>query len=288
VVEGAVKEIGAGSRTVVISHEAIPGYMAAMTMPFKVQRPEELKGLQAGDRISFRLQVTETQSWIDRIARTGTARSPSAEPRGVVAPETRADVAARRHPLLDYKFTNELSQAVSLGDFRGQAVAITFFFTRCPLPEFCPRLSRNFEEASEALLSRPGTPTNWHFLSISFDPTVDTPAVLKAYGERYHYLPARWSFLTGPPEQINELARLSGVEVESAGGFFNHNFRTLIVDAAGHVQTTFPFGGDLSDAIVGEMLKAMAATNPLPSASRSTGELPAIAGGVAQTAAQNQ
>src|SRR5438067_536082 len=135
------------------------------------------------------------------------------------------------HPLMSYKFTNELGQAVSLNEFRGQALAITFFFTRCPLPEYCPRLSKNFQEASEKLFSNPQAPTNWHFLSITFDPEFDTSAVLKTYGERYHYNSAHWSFLTGPAEKIAELARLSDIKSEREGGLINHNFRTLIIDA---------------------------------------------------------
>ena len=257
-VKGVVKELKADGDTIVISHEAISNYMDAMTMPFKAKAPEELKGLRRGDEISFRLRVGETQSWVHHIAKTGAIRMKGDKP--LDNPSVEATPGARgRHPLLDFKFTNELGQAVSLSDFRGQALAITFFFTRCPIPDFCPRLSKNFQEASQKLSSMPGAPTNWHFLSVSFDTAFDTPPVLKAYGERYHYDAARWSFLSGPKEEINELARLSGLEVESDGALFNHNFRTLIVDAAGRLQMSFPIGGDLSEMIVGEMLKA--ATN---------------------------
>jgi protein SCO1/2 len=158
-------------------------------------------------------------------------------------------------------FTNELGQAVSLGDFHGQALALTFFFTRCPIPDFCPRLSRNFAAASQKLAELPNAPTNWHFLSISFDPAFDTAPRLRAYAETYHYDAAHWSFLTGSADQIRELAAQCDVKFEADGAFFNHNFRTLIVDASGHLQMVFPTSGDLSDAIVAEMLKAAALTN---------------------------
>ncbi len=258
-VRGEVKRLEADSHRIVIRHEAIPGYMDAMTMPFNVRNPNELNGLQAGDEISFHLHVTETESWIDQLSKLKSATGPE----GIAADRPAAasvPTPAAHHPLLDFKFTNECDQAVCLRDFHGQALAITFFFTRCPVPDFCPRLSRNFQEASRKLSSLTGGPTNWHFLSVTFDPTVDTPPVLKAYAERYHYDPARWSFLTGPVDKINELARLSGVQIDPDAGLFNHNFRTLIVGANGELQTTFPFGGDLSGPIVGEMLKACAAT----------------------------
>ncbi len=258
-VKGVVKELPADGRTVVVSHEAVAGYMDAMTMPFNVKNPQELAGLRAGDSVSFRLLVGHTESWIDHISVT--ARSSPVENRATVPQPPDARPAKPRHPLLDYKFTNELNQPVSLSDFRGQALAITFFFTRCPIPDFCPRLSRNFQEASQKLLARPNAPTNWHFLSFSFDTEFDTPAVLKAYAERYQYDPRHWTFLTGPADKMADLAAQSDVKFERDGGFFSHNFRTLIVDAAGHLQMVFPIGGDLSDALVSEILKAAAVTN---------------------------
>jgi protein SCO1/2 len=234
--------------------------MAAMTMPFKVTEPKELAGLRAGDEIAFRLCVTDKESWIGQISKVATVRLEGSK-QPVATGGSEASAPAARHPLLNYKFSNELGQAVSLNDFSGQALAITFFFTRCPIPDYCPRLSKNFQDASIRLASLRSAPTNWHFLSISFDTEFDNPAVLKAYGEMYHYNPAHWSFLTGAADKVNELARLSDVTFERDAGSFNHNFRTLIIDASCHLQTVFPTGGDLSKAIVEEILKAMAATN---------------------------
>ena len=204
--KGTVMELKPDGRTVVIRHEAISNYMAAMTMPFKVKDPGELADLQRGDEISFQLQVTESESWVDHITKIGTARAARSD-----APAGRPP--ARPHPLLDYKFTNELGQAVSLNDFRGQALAITFFYTRCPLPDYCPRLSKNFQEAQQKLESLPDAPANWHFISVSFDTEFDTPAMLKAYGNSYQYDPKHWSFLTGPADKIGELAREAGVSL---------------------------------------------------------------------------
>ena len=130
---GVVRELKADGRTVVVTHEAIANYMDAMTMPFKVKEPGELAGLRTGDKIRFCLKVTDTESWIDQIAKTGRIPAEGTKPASAPAAEARA--AKPRHPLLDYAFTNELGQAVRLGDFRGQALAITFFFTRCPIPD---------------------------------------------------------------------------------------------------------------------------------------------------------
>ena len=176
----------------------------------------------------------------------------------------RKEVAPARHPLLDYAFTNELGQPVTLGQLRGKALALTFIFTRCPNPDFCPRLSKNFQEAAAKLRATPNAPTNWHFLSVSFDTEYDTPAVLKAYARQYEYDPAHWSFLTGPPEKIAELARLNDVNFDREGGFYNHNFRTLIIDPQGDLRMIFPITGDISDDIAAEILKALNHSVPSP------------------------
>src|SRR5882724_9967364 len=203
--KGIIQEIK--NSTIVIKHEAISNFMDAMTMPFKVKNEKDLTGLKVGDEILFQLHVSETESWVDQIIKVGTNALPqtktSFEPATTVS-------ALPGHPLLYYKFTNELGQAVSLDDFRGQAIAMTFFYTRCPLPEFCPRLSKNFQGAQQKLEAMTNAPGNWHFISVSFDPEIDTPQMLKAYGENYHYDPNHWSFLTGPPDKIAELAQLSG------------------------------------------------------------------------------
>jgi protein SCO1/2 len=168
--------------------------------------------------------------------------------------------------LRDFKFTNELGRAVSLSDYRGQAIALTFFFTRCPVPDFCPRLSRNFQEVERKLGVMENGPTNWHLISVSFDPTHDTPEVLKAYAETYRYQPDHWTFLTGPSNEISQLTRECGMEFKPENGFFNHTFRTIIIDASNHLQMIFPTSGDLSDAIAQELIKA---AHPQKSASQS-------------------
>ncbi len=273
-VKGVVRELRPDDQTLLVAHEPILGYMDAMTMPFRVKEAKFPHELQAGDQIAFQLHVTQQESWIDHISKLG--HSPEGETKAAAAP-VKPLPSKPRHPLLDCQFTNELGQAVTLGDFRGQALAITFFFTRCPIPDYCPRLSRNFEEASEKLQALPNAPTNWHFLSFSFDPAFDTPARLKAYAEGYHYDPRHWSLLTGAPDKIAELAAQSDVKFQADNGFFNHNFRTLIIDATGHLQMSFPIGGNLSGAIVSEILRAAAVTDAPGFAAAQTAKPPLAA-----------
>jgi protein SCO1/2 len=261
-VKGVVKKVEPENGRVVIAHEAIPDFMDAMTMPFRVKAPGVLATLQAGDFISFRLSVTPEESWIDNVVKIRAASSnATATNHEPAEASVSTDVPRPRHPLLSYAFTNELGQPMRLGEFRGQVLAMTFFFSRCPLPDYCPRLTKNFEEASLKLRKMPGAPTNYHFLSVSFDPEFDTPPRLKAYAEGFDYDPSHWSFLTGPADKVAELARLSDMKYQRDGLFFNHDLRTLIIDGQGRLRMVFPMGGNLSDAIVQEIIKAATPTN---------------------------
>lgn len=270
VVHGVLKAVKSEEHQLVIAHEAIPNFMDAMTMPFRVKDDAILTNVAVGEKITFQLHVTETESWVDDIRSSGTPL-PTASRQPVLAKNNlnsevktnSAGASQSQNPLRDYKFTNELGQPVSLSDFRGQAIALTFFFTRCPIPEFCPRLSRNFEQVERQLSAMENAPTNWHLLSVTFDPERDTPEVLKKYGLTYNYNPAHWSFLTGPKDKIAELARLCDVKFDPENGLFNHNFRTLIIDSSNRLQMVFPTSGDLSESIVRELLKAAGATNQI-------------------------
>ena len=135
-VTGVIKELKPDGKTAVIAHEAIPGYMEAMTMPLPVKDPRELANLKPGDRVTFRMIVAATEGWIDRVAKVDAAP----EPKATVEPTFH--IARNVEPLdvgdvvPEYHFTNELGKAVSLSQFRGRALALTFFFHPLPIPEF--------------------------------------------------------------------------------------------------------------------------------------------------------
>ena len=251
-VKGVVREIKPDGHTLVVKHEEITNYMAAMTMPFRARDTNELTGLTPGDEIAFRLSVTEDESWIDRVMRTGHSTPVEVKSAAVA---TNAPTEFRLSSIPDFALTNEFGRPLSLHGFQGRAVAVTFFFTRCPIPEYCPRLTKNFQGAIERLKALPDGPTNFHFLSISFDP-VDTPVLLRSYARQYRYDSNHWSFVTGNNGQILELARGFGVGVTKEGSVYNHNFSTIIFDATGRLQNMWPIGGDMTDQLVAEINKA--------------------------------
>lgn len=258
-VKGIVKEIKPAAKLIKIEHETIPNYMEAMTMDFEVKDAKELLGVKLGDYVSFRMIVTEKDGWIDQITRMATTQTVASAPddfRRVrdVEPLNVGEV------MPDYHFTNETGQAVSLSDFKGQAVAFTFLFTRCPFPTFCPRMSSNLEEAYKKLKANPSAPTNWHLFSITFDPQFDAPPVLKSYAKRYTYDPNRWNYLTGELIDITAITEQFGLmfwrpDPKEVTGI-SHNLRTVVIDAQGKIQHVFKDNTWKVDDLVDEIVKA--------------------------------
>jgi len=256
-VKGVIKELKPDGKTVEIRHEAIANYMPAMVMPFEAKEPKELVGLKAGDQVKFRMTVTEDDFWIDQIKKL-TVGNPNQLPSKAGVFHFSRDVEPLQvgDALPEYHFTNELGQAVSTAQFKGEAVGITFIFTRCPLPNFCPKMTSNFQEVQKKLLGMTGGPANWHLLTISFDPEFDTPEILKAYAERNKADPKHWNFLTGEITEISTISEQFGQMFWKDEGALNHNLRTAVIDTSGRVQKVFQGNNWTTEEMVAEMVKA--------------------------------
>jgi protein SCO1/2 len=256
-VKGVVLAVKPKEKTIEIKHEAIPDYMPAMTMPFDVKDTNILTGVEVGETVSFRMVVTDTEGWIDQIQKLA---GPPAATNATIAVQPRrvTDVQplAIGDPLPDYQFTNQLGEPIRTAQFKGDALAITFIFTRCPFPNFCPRTSNGFAETQKKLLAS-ATTTNWHLLTITIDPEFDKPAMLKAYAQGYNYDPAHWTFATGDVDQIASLgARFGQYFLKDITGSISHNLRVVVVDASGHLQRVLTGNEWTGDELADEMSKA--------------------------------
>ena len=239
-VKGVVVALGEDGKTVKIKHEEIPGYMASMTMEFEVRGTNELRGLTPGDSVAFRMLVTDDDGWIDQIKKLDAPKTdvPPQLPPGIrvvrdVEPLEVGDLVP------EYRFTNQSGKIISTLDYRGRALALTFIFTRCPFPTFCPRVTSGFAEAQQILLTNSVAPTNWHLLSLTIDPEFDTPEVLKSYAYRNGGHPAHWTYATGSLLDLTAIAEQFGLQFwrDQPEGLPNHNLRTVVIDAAGRVRT---------------------------------------------------
>ena len=255
-VKGEVRELKPDGKTVVIKHEAVTNYMPAMIMPFEVKNTNELQGVSAGDEVAFRMLVTEKEGWIEGI-QVLKHKAPAPPVRQETRVVRNVEPLAVGDAIPNYPFTNQLGKAVSLADFKGQAVAFTFIFTRCPFPNFCPRMSSHFREVQDALKRRTDV-TNWQLLSISFDTDYDTPETLKAYAEKQGYDPGRWSFLTGALIEIDAITEQFGLVFPREGVNFAHNLRTVILDPAGKVHKIVVGNEWQPTEVIEEMVKAAA------------------------------
>jgi len=237
-VHGVVQAIAADRRQALIKHDAIPGYMAAMTMEFSARDTNVLAGVAGGDEIAFTLAVTETDDWIENVQRLGRTNIYGLSgPPGWHVEEPELAVG---DPLPDYDFTDENGQVVRFSDFRGRALAFTFFFTSCPLPDYCPRMSRNFQEARALLLADTNAPANWQLLSISFDSAFDTPQILAGYAKYYRGEDSRhWRFAVAGTNTLAGLAPKVDLSFWREGGSISHNLRTVVLDPGGKIAAQF-------------------------------------------------
>jgi protein SCO1 len=238
-VKGVIQELEPDGKTAVIRHEAIPGYMQAMTMPFEARDTNLLRGLKAGDCISFKLAVTPTEGWIQAVTKLSSG-TPEPDPPSVMHVSRALEPLDVGDRLPEYHFTNELGTAVSLSQFKGQVLVLTFFFTSCPFPEYCPRMTSNFGQVERQLEKITNAPAGWHLLSISFDPARDTPQRLATYALNADYDKRHWSFLTGDEDQISGLAEQMGENYWHEGASIGHNLRTVVVDPSGHIRDIIP------------------------------------------------
>jgi protein SCO1 len=209
-----------------------------MTMDFPVQDTNDLNGISPGDKITFRLVVGQTNDWVENIRRLGQTDKIMSETTTMTG-----GMFSRLKPgdmLPAGELVDENGRHIRFSDFRGQAVAFTFFFTRCPLPNYCPLMNRNFDQARTLLLSQPAAPTNWQFLSISFDPEFDTPQVLSEYAGAYRGTnAAHWLFADATTNTLARLAPSLGLMVMRQGDNISHNLRTVVIGPRGRFYKQF-------------------------------------------------
>jgi protein SCO1/2 len=234
---GVVRGFSPDRQTIDIQHENIPRFMPSMTMPFIARNPKEIADLKAGDAISFRVTVTKRDFWIDHVKKIQRGDVDVAEPKQT--PSIPAEAGARLREgdeMPFFSLTNQKGERVSLQTFRGGPFLLTFVFTRCPLPNFCPRMSNNFEELQAAIKGGAGALAKTHLLSITLDPGFDTPKVLKGYGAFHHADPQVWTFATGDKKEIEALTRAFSVYRQTEGGTISHGLATALVNSDGTID----------------------------------------------------
>ena len=215
---------------VVIKHQDIEGFMPGMTMPFKVKDTALLEGKQPGDLVTATLVVGEVEAHLSTLTKTGHA-TPEAPP---PAP---ADIRQPGEALADAQLVNQDGTPTPFSSLRGHRVAMTFIYTRCPLPEFCPLMDKQFAQLQKTIAATPAL-ADVRLVSVTLDPAFDTARVLKAHARRQGADPTRWVFLTGDPTEVNRFGSQLGMYVEhnqTGSSDITHNLRTAVIDANGRL-----------------------------------------------------
>jgi len=230
--KGQILGIEPARNEVLIRHENIKGFMPAMTMPFTVKDAGLLSGKEPGDLVTATLVVTDVNAHLSSLTRTGHAP--------IEAPAAAANtphILLPGEPVEDAPLIDQHGKPRPFSGFKGHRVAITFIYTRCPLPEFCPLMDRQFAALQKTIADGKDL-RDVRLVTVTLDPEFDTPAVLRDHAERLKADPAVWTFLTGAPAAVTKFALQFGIYTEKdlgTGANLTHNLRTAIVDADGRV-----------------------------------------------------
>jgi protein SCO1 len=239
---GKVIATNAVTGEVTLDHEAIPGFMDAMTMPYKLKDPSILSELHPGDVITADVLVSEGADesvQLDHIVIVGQGK-PDYKPAVVY------HVPAPGDEVPDFVLRNQDGRAIRLNEFRGKVLLITFIYTRCPLPDFCPRVTRNFAVIEKQLAADPALLARTHLLSVSFDPEHDTPERLRAFGAQYIGSDAKnafahWDFAVPKKRVLVEMAKYFDVGMTPGPDeTITHTLSTTLIGPDGKVVRFYP------------------------------------------------
>lgn len=224
--KGTVVNVDKRGSVVTIAHEPISGYMEAMTMPFKLKDSSLLDVMTDGDRLQATLVVAGTRSWLEDVVVVRESADPGATAVNSIEPKAGDEVP-------DFALVNQDGKKITLRQYRGRAVVITFIYTRCPLPDYCPLMTDNFAEIEKAIKSAPELYSKTHLLSISVDPEYDKPKVLRDYTTAHGADTVDWDFASGTKDEVKRVASYFGMQYWPEDNQIVHSLRTAIIGGDG-------------------------------------------------------
>ena len=253
--QGRVVAVDAAARQLTIAHKDIPGLMEGMTMPFTVSGKDAwvFKSIAPGDEVKATLVLSD-QAELQDV--TFTRHS-----------DTQGDGTSALHipqpgdQVPDFMLVNQSGKTIQFQQFRGKPLLLTFIYTRCPFPDYCPRLSNNFAQVMQQLQKDPKAFREAQLLSISIDPEHDKPAVLRSYGERYvgRIDPrfAHWEFVSGSPEQVRKVADFFGLAYNQKDEQIVHGLVTVLIGKDGKVAKVYSGSDWKPDEVAADFIAAI-------------------------------
>lgn len=247
---GLVLRVDPAAATVTISHDEFPGYMNAMVMPFAVKGAATSAALTPGDRVRFRLAVKRDRSWVDRVEVISAAPVDAGLQATPAAPVLVPIGAA----IPDFELIDQNGAPIALSALKGKVVAVTFIYSRCPLPDYCPLMVENFRAVRDRFAAR--MDRDLVLLTISFDPQYDTPAVLARYAAARRAGGTGWHFLTGDAKNVERVCNAFGIQYWAEEGLITHSLQTAVVDRNGRLAASVE-GKEFTPRQLGDLIGAV-------------------------------
>jgi len=233
--KGNVISIDKSAAAANISNEPIAGFMDPMVMSYTIKPPDVLNQLQPGDSITADVVVLSDHSyWLENVKVIAHSQ-PVAD-----KPTASLHIPSPGDEVPDFKLINQNGQRISLHQYRGQTLLLTLIYTRCPFPDFCPRVSHEFAAIDRQVQANVARYGRAHLLSISFDPVHDTPRVLRAYGfacagSKNPALFAHWEFSAIPAAELPDFANYFALTYQEDGGLITHSLSTAVISPDGKI-----------------------------------------------------
>jgi protein SCO1/2 len=256
---GQVLAVRTETKEILVKHEDIPGFMPAMTMPYTVKDARLLEGRAPGDVITATLVVEPNLAHLSAITKTGAAPIPE-DARTTIPAAAGVVLLQAGDPSPDTALIDQNDRAIALKDFAGSATAVTFIYTRCPLPQYCPLMDGRFAEVQAAVKAEPALAGKVRLLTVSFDPKFDRAAVLRAHAKTLGADPAVWTFATAEETVVDRFAAMFGVNViRESDGTITHNLRTAVLGPSGRVSAILDNNAWTADDLARALKAALAA-----------------------------
>ena len=256
--KGQVLAVRIERNEILVKHDDIPGFMPSMTMPYTVKDAALIRDRVAGDLITATLNVEPNLAHLTAITKTGSAPIPD-DARTEIPAAAGIELLRPGDVAPDVSLVNQDDAAIALKDFAGTATAITFIYTRCPLPQYCPLMDRRFAEVQQRAAGDPALAGKVRLLSVSFDPAFDRAAVLRRHAAALKADPRVWTFATAEEAIVDRFAARFGVNViREKDGTITHSLRTAVIDASGRVTAILDNNAWTADDLVRELKAALA------------------------------
>jgi protein SCO1/2 len=278
-IQGILIQVNPARQSIVVSCDAVPGYMDAMVMPFTVRGQANFKSLVPGATVRFDMVESNSKSYAEhlRIVEVSNHESEPTEAgrltflQQAMDPSAAAKIVKVGQPVPDFTLTDQANEPTRLSQFKGKVVALTFAYSRCPNPNYCFRLSNNLSILERRFRVQAGN--NLILITVVIDPDRDQGTALAKFADTWKADPKAWRFLTGSLDDVHSVAQLFGMGFWDDEGFLTHTFHTVVIDREGRLAANIE-GNQFTAQQLGDLVAAVMRRPASDSSTSASSSLP--------------